>query len=264
VADDVRLYLCDGGAIRLPRAALTVGAGEPGELMTVPVMWYLLTHPRGNVIVDGGFAPAAAVDAQAHWGPGSPEVLMTPEQAVVPQLQRLDIDPASIRWIVQSHLHIDHTGALAAIDRFPDAQVLVTRTEYAWGHDPDSVANSYCWADYVKPGVDWVPLEEHEDGYDLFGDGTLRCWRTPGHTPGHQSIEIALRSGATFLLAIDAANSIAHLQERAFPAFMASAVASQRSVRKLRRLAWRSEAEVVFGHDADQWPTLRHPPEYYD
>jgi glyoxylase-like metal-dependent hydrolase (beta-lactamase superfamily II) len=256
--------MCDGGSICLPLTALFVGAGEPGEMMDVPVMWYLLVHPRGKVIVDGGFAPEVAIDANAHWGENSPTVTMAPEQALVPQLERLGVDLASIRWIVQSHLHIDHSGAVAVIDRFPNAQVLVTRTEYEWAHDPDSIPNSYCRADYLKLGIDWVTLEENEDGYDLFGDGTLRCWRTPGHTPGHQSIEINLRSGATFLLAIDAANSLDHLEERAFPAFMASAVETQRSVRKLRRLAWRSEATVIFGHDRHQWPMLQHPPNYYD
>ena len=50
---------------------------------------------------------------------------MTPEQAVLPSLERIGVDPASVRWIVQSHLHLDHTGALAEIEHFPNAQVLV-------------------------------------------------------------------------------------------------------------------------------------------
>ena len=45
-------------------------------------------------------------------------------------------DPADVRWIAQSHLHLDHTGALAAIEEFPNAEVLVTRTEHAWAHAP--------------------------------------------------------------------------------------------------------------------------------
>jgi hypothetical protein len=35
-------------------------------------------------------------------------------------------------------------------------------------------------------------------------------------------------------------------------------------VRKLRRLAWRADALVVAGHDPEQWPTLKHAPDYYD
>src|SRR5439155_27337004 len=127
--------------------------------------------------------------------------IMSPEQAVVPQLERLGIDLASIRWIVQSHLHLDHTGAVAAIDRFPNAQVLVTRTEWEWAQAPDTFTPpGHVKADYVKPGIDWVMLEDGDDGWDLFGDGTLRCWSTPGHSPGHQSCEVTLPGGRALVL----------------------------------------------------------------
>ena len=35
----------------------------------------------------------------------------------------------------------------------------------------------------TSPGVDWVLLEDSDDGYDLYGDGTLRMWQTPGTAP---------------------------------------------------------------------------------
>ena len=267
MSDEIRLYMFDGGSVYLPLRNFTLGAGGGGEMITTPVIWFVITHPRGNVIIDGGNAAEVAVDAKAHWGAitemSTP--IFTAEQAVVPSLERARIDLESIRWIVQSHLHLDHTGAVAAIDRFPNAQVLATRAEYEFGHAPASfTALGYCQADFVKPGIDWVLLEETDDGYDLFGHGTLRCWRTPGHSPGHQSFEVALPSGATYLLAVDAANSIDHLEERALPGFLVDAIETTRSVRKLRRLAWRSQATVVAGHDPDQWPTFKHAPEYYD
>jgi glyoxylase-like metal-dependent hydrolase (beta-lactamase superfamily II) len=263
----VRLYVFDGGSTYLPLRNVNMGQGLGGEMITTPTIWFLLTHPRGNVVVDGGNAPEVAVDARAHWGAitelSTPH--MTPEQACVPSLGRVGVDPASVRWIVQSHLHLDHTGALAVIDRFPNAQVLCTRTEYEWAHAPDSyTALGYCQADYVKPGIDWVLLEEGDDGWDLFGDGVLRCWRTPGHSPGHQSFEVALPSGSTFLLTVDAANTLDHLEERVLPGFLVDAVATVRSARKLRRLAWRSQATVIAGHDPDQWPSLKHAPDFYD
>jgi N-acyl homoserine lactone hydrolase len=267
VADEIRLYLFECGFINVPAAAMIAGAGLNGERLRNPTPWYLITHPRGNVIIDGGNAPEVAIDAAKHWGElgrRSP-VEMTPDQAVLPELEKLGVDPASIRWVVQSHLHLDHTGALAVIDRFPNAEVLVTKVEYDAAHNLDSwLAPAYCPADYDKPGVPWVLLDAHEaDGYDLFGDGTLILWNTPGHSPGHVSFEVHLPSGECFMLAIDAANTISLLEERDQPGFILDLPEGTRSVRKLRRLAWRAQATVIPGHDPEVWPSFKQAPEFY-
>jgi glyoxylase-like metal-dependent hydrolase (beta-lactamase superfamily II) len=263
---NIRLYLFQGGWIELPRRNVELGTTRGNEMLMTPVTWFVVTHPRGNVIIDGGNAPEVAVDARAHWGPimDTSTAHFKAEEALLPSLERVGIEPSSIRWIVQSHLHIDHTGAAAVIDQLSNAQVLATRTEHEFAHAPPGLAAlGYCPADYVKPGIDWALLEETDDGYDLFGDGTIRCWRTPGHSPGHQSIEVRVASGARYLLAVDAAMTLDHLEERVLPGFTLDAIESQRSVRKLRRLAWRSEATVIAGHDAVQWPTLDKAPAFY-
>jgi glyoxylase-like metal-dependent hydrolase (beta-lactamase superfamily II) len=263
---DVRLFLFQGGWIELPRRNVELGTTEGNEMLMTPVTWFVITHPRGNVIVDGGNAPEVAIDARAHWGPimDTSTAHFTADEALLPSLERAGIERESIRWVVQSHLHIDHTGALAVIHELPNAQVLATRTEYEFAHAPPSVAAlGYCQADFVKPGIDWALIEETDDGYDLFGDGSLRCWRTPGHSPGHQSIEVRLGSGERYLLAVDAAVTLDHLEERLLPGFSLDMLESVRSVRKLRRLAWRSEATVIAGHDPIQWPTLDKAPSYY-
>jgi N-acyl homoserine lactone hydrolase len=266
-AQDIRLYLFECGVIHVPLRNMNLGEGADGEMVTNPTPWYFLAHPRGNVVIDGGNAPEVAVDYRRHWGSitdvSTPE--MTPDEAALPAMRAAGLAAEEVRWIVQTHLHLDHTGALAVIEEFPNAEVLVTRREHAWAHAPASYAAlGYCQADYVKPGIPWVLLEQSEDGYDLFGDGTLRCWWTPGHTPGHMSIEINLPSGASFMLAADAANTIDHLHERKLPAFNVSVDDAINSVRRLRRLAWRRDATIVAGHDPQQWATLRHAPEFYD
>src|SRR4029077_12551029 len=118
MASDSRLYMFDGGWIRLPLRNYVLGRGETGEMIVTPVPWFVVTHERGNVIIDGGNAPEVAVDAKAHLGSITDHstMLMTPDQAVLPSLERVGIDPASIRWIVQTHLHFDHSGALAVVD----------------------------------------------------------------------------------------------------------------------------------------------------
>ena len=220
MADDIRLYLFECGTIRIPRYVVNAGDALNEERIDNPTPWYLLTHPRGNVVIDGGNAPEVADDPVKHWGvlaERSP-VLMRPDQALLPELERIGVTPESIRWVVQSHLHIDHTGALAVIDRLPNAEVLVTRTEYDTAHNLQSWERAaYCPADYDKPGVPWSLLEDSEDGYDLFGDGTLRCWRTPGHTAGHLSFEVTLPSGDVFILAVDAGEHDGPPQREADP-----------------------------------------------
>jgi hypothetical protein len=66
------------------------------------------------------------------------------------------------------------------------------------------------------------------------------------------------------MLAMDAANTIDHLEERVVSGFMLDAVATRRSIQRLRRLAWRADAMVIAGHDPDQWPTIKRAPEFYD
>jgi glyoxylase-like metal-dependent hydrolase (beta-lactamase superfamily II) len=266
VASDIRLYLFECGVINLPRYVVNAEDALDQGRVRNPTPWYVITHPRGNIVIDGGNAPEVAEDAVKHWGflaERSP-VEMTPEQAVLPELASIGVDPASIRWVVQSHLHLDHTGALAVIDRLPNAQVLVTRTEHATAHHPESWERAaYCPADYDKPGIPWRLLEDDEDGYDLYGDGTLICWRTPGHTAGHLSFEVHLRSGTAFVLAVDAANTIDHLEETRNPAFALSVPDAVRSVRRLRRLAERAQAVVIPGHDPDHWPEFTLAPGFY-
>ena len=265
-ADGVKLHMFEGGTIRCRVHNVKLGQGQ-GEPFEFPVPWFVVEHPRGLAVIDGGIAAACAGDPLEHWGEIANTYwpVMRPDQACVPALEAAGFDPADVRYVLQSHLHLDHTGALAAIDRFPNAEVIATRDDYEYAHAPDWYADAvYIDDDFKHEGVRWSLLDAHEDGYDVFGDGLVRCWRTPGHAPGHQSFEIKLANSGTFLLTIDAAYTSDHWNERALPGFLASAVETVRSVRKLHRIARRSNATVVTGHDPDAWRTFKHSPAAYD
>jgi N-acyl homoserine lactone hydrolase len=266
VPERVRLHMFDGGTLRCHVENIKMNQGL-GEEYEIPVPWFLVEHPKGLVVIDGGNAAECAIDAKQHWGDITAVYwpVMEPEQACVPALKAAGFDPADVRYVLQSHLHLDHTGALGAIDQFPHAEVIVRRAEHQYAFAPDwFAAGGYIQKDFNKPGVPWSIIEDNEDGYDLFGDGVIRCWSTPGHAPGHQSFEVTLPNSGTMLLTVDAAYTMDHWEEKALPGFLASVVDTVRSVRKLHRLAARSNATVVTGHDPDMWPTFKHSPEAYD
>jgi len=104
VPDSVELHLFTSGTL--------VFAG-----FEVPVPFFLIRHPDGNVVVDGGNPLAVARDPRAHLGPLADvfEVHMTAEDHCLAQLERIGADPAAITHVVQTHLHmvsLQQTGAV--------------------------------------------------------------------------------------------------------------------------------------------------------
>lgn len=260
----IRLYMMQSGTqvCRLRDIKMNQGNGDPYE---IPVPWFLLIHPAGNVIIDGGLAAEGLDDPKAYWGEAVEafQPVMTPDQGCVAQIKQLGVDPHDIRYVVLSHLHSDHTGA---IGRFPHATHIVQRAEYDYANAPDwYVSGAYVRRDFDRIGLRWQFLAgKATDGYDLFDDGTLRMIYTPGHSVAHQSFLVRLPRSGPILLTVDAAYTMDHWNEKALPGIMASAVDSVRSVKKLHALAEREGAMVVTGHDPDTWPRLRHAPDYYD
>lgn len=260
---DIRLYMFSCGSLKTVTSSIKMNQGnDPYE---IPVPWFLITHPKGNVVIDGGNAAEVATDPRGHWGAVCDvyEPVMREDEACLPQLAKLGVDPASVRFVLQSHLHLDHTGA---VGRFPNATHAVQRCEYEYAFTPDwFAAGGYIRNDFDRPNLKWMFLDgPHTDHYDLYGDGVIKMIFSPGHASGHQSFLITLPKSGPILLTVDAAYTTDHWNEKALPGFVASAVDTVRSVRKLHAVAEKTGAQVVTGHDPVTWPKFKHAPEFYD
>ncbi|MDM1545300.1 N-acyl homoserine lactonase family protein [Ignatzschineria indica] len=259
----IKLYMLQTGTIKCKENNIKMNADpNPYE---IPIPWFLITHPKGNVIIDGGTSVECATDPKAHWG-GITDVywpVMTEEEGCYNAVQALGIDPESIKFVLQSHLHLDHTGA---IGRFPNATHVVQRKEYEYAYSADWFASGgYIKKDFDQPNLKWHFLSlENDDQFDLYGDGSIIMIPTPGHSPGHCSFLITLPNQGSILLAIDAAYTTEHWDDKVLPGFLTSAIESARSVAKLRFIAQQTEALVVTGHDPDTWDSFRKAPKYYD
>lgn len=260
----IRLYMLQSGTQRCKVHDIKMNQGN-GADYEIPVPWFLLIHPKGNIVIDGGLAAEGLADPRAYWGDTVDfyQPVMMECQGCVAQLASLGLAPEDVRFVVLSHLHSDHTGA---IGRFPNATHIVQRREYEYAFAPDwFAAGAYARSDFDRPGLKWTFLEgDSTDHYDPYDDGVLRMVFTPGHTLGHQSFLVTLPNSGSILLAADAAYTFDHWNEKALPGLMASAVDTVRSVRKLRALAERVGAAVVTGHDPEAWPIFKQAPVFYD
>lgn len=226
----------------------------------MPVPFFALRHPEGLVLVDGGNPLAVARDAQAHWGGLADvfEVHMSEAQHCQAQLREFGVGPDDVSHVVQTHLHIDHTGALG---HFPNALVVVhaRELEAALAAD-DPMRSGYVRADYDRPELRWQTVERDTD---LFGDGLIRLLETPGHAAGHMSLVVALADTGPVLITADACDNRAQWEGRAHVRALHSREQAARSLRRLHDLAAQTGARVVFGHDPENWAQLQHAPECY-
>jgi glyoxylase-like metal-dependent hydrolase (beta-lactamase superfamily II) len=247
----VRLFAFSCGWLSGPLGAFL--AGERGRLR-VPVPCYLVEHPKGRVLFDSGLHPDLRSDPLGRLGELGRvfEVELDAHEVVGARLAALGVDPAQVGWLVNSHLHFDHTGGNAQL---PNARLVVQRREWEAGRCAEAIAaNHYDPKDYDL-GHD---LEVVDGEHDLFGDGTVTCLPTHGHTPGHQALRVRLDSGE-IVLAADACYLRRTLEELHLPGIVSDREAALESLRRLRRLA-AAGARIFYGHDPDFWTGVPQAP----
>jgi N-acyl homoserine lactone hydrolase len=233
----------------------------------VPIQCFLVEHPSvGPFLVDTGLPPAAAHDVREALGRRAAiayRIRMQEGEAVTDRLVARGIDPLSIGIVVMTHMHYDHTGAIAQL---PRSTFVVDGREweaavdggFLQGYRRALFDHDYDWRtlDFGAAQVD--SFASFGRAIDLFGDGSVRLLSTPGHTKGHMSVLLRLRSGRELLLAGDAAYARRSIDEELVPVFLDDVHRYMRSLREIRRyLELTPSALVICGHDAESRPDVR-------
>jgi glyoxylase-like metal-dependent hydrolase (beta-lactamase superfamily II) len=219
--------------------------GQTGR-MRMPVAAFVVEHPRGTLVFDTGMHPEV-ISSTARLRKTAPlfDIELDPSRLLAGQLAAVDIDASRVTHAAVSHLHFDHAGGLTCV---PNARLLVQRDEWRAAFHPGLIEFGVFNPDDFDLGHE---REELEGEHDVFGDGSVRLVRTPGHTAGHQSLLIEDRA----LLVGDACYCRLALDLDALPPFAADAS------RQRKTFAWLREQEssginLVFSHDATQWKSL--------
>jgi len=94
----MRLYVFTSGSLGgFPKAALQIGG--QGNIDWAPVSFYVLTHPKGNIIFDTGNNDKTIADAAGWWGPLAKGfgLKMTKDDAIPAQLAKIGMSVKDIK-----------------------------------------------------------------------------------------------------------------------------------------------------------------------
>ncbi len=222
---------------------------QSGSRFRAPVPGFLVIHPKGKLLFDTGIDCRAAADPVAHLGQRLAttfEIVAAADEHVAGQLAHLGLACGDIKYVANSHLHFDHCGCNAL---FPRAEFLLQRAELAAAR----ALKSHAFA----PGWDHA-LDYHEiDGeHDVFGDASVILFPTPGHTQGHQSLKVQVGKGRWIVMTADACYTQEHLDRDLLPGVAWNGPLMHETMAGLRQIGERSDTELIFGHDGDQWLRL--------
>jgi N-acyl homoserine lactone hydrolase len=247
----LNVYAFTCGWLTLPMGLLL--RGEKGRL-TVPVPSYLIEHPRGRVIFDTGLHVDTQTEPDRRLGrlASIHTVGFKPGEEIAGRLSALGRKPEDIDLIINSHLHFDHCGGN---QQLPNATLLIQQREWEAAHDADLIESVY----YNPQDYDHGHRVRTIDGeHDVFGDGSVVCIPTHGHTPGHQSLRVQIGSDHVVLTG-DACYLRRTLDELHLPTAMYNREQMLESLKRLRAMR-AAGMMIITGHDPELWQTIPQAP----
>jgi len=258
---DIKVHAFHGGGEIADMSVFDPFHPEVGTKVEIPYFFYVIEHPDGNVLFDTGGHPALIDNPRERLGDAADafEVTMKEGDDVVAQLGAGGFQPSDVQSVVLSHLHYDHAGG---VEFFPEARFYAQQRELEFAHWPPVYQREiYLPADFDHP-VEWVELT---GDHDLFGDGRVMVFPTPGHTAGHQSMLVRFEQDRAIVLVADAAYLPRNIDENILPGIVWSPDAMVASWRRIRELQRRHGAELLFTHDL-AWPekTRVAPEQWYE
>ncbi|MEE8153435.1 MAG: MBL fold metallo-hydrolase [Phycisphaerales bacterium] len=179
-------FRLDGGSMFgvVPR---TIWASrlEPDHNNRIPLQTNCLLLDDGSrrVLVETGFGD--------KWSDKERGFYELQHRAVIDALREVGCEPDQIDFVVVTHLHFDHAGGLTRLDdsgdavpAFPNAQVIVQRTEWEDALANKSTMTRTYLRSHLDPIADRVRLSDG-DSEVLPG---LNVWPMVGHTWGQQAV----------------------------------------------------------------------------
>jgi len=263
---ELDIYGIQTGSVKVKRSHRNASMGIPQIMIDpfwtpwLPIWTWVIRHPEGIVLVDTGENVRVndkdyfACDPINGWVNKSILGFQVEKEAEIQyQLNLLNIQPKDIRFLVLTHLHIDHVDGL---QYFPDSQIFLSRSEHErpFGNVP-CLLPSWFKPELITHSTGKLP---HFSGaFPLTKQEDLWMVPTPGHTYGHQSL--LLRGEKTdVLFAGDVAFSQQQLLAGKVAGINVDKKASRHSHKQIK--AYAQERPLVFlpSHDPESGMRLQN------
>ncbi|WP_343924124.1 N-acyl homoserine lactonase family protein [Rhodoglobus aureus] len=226
-----------------------------------PTHAVLIEHPEGRILWDTGLPR----NWEEQWAPaGFNDYFPVTEDVNATTgwldsgLASLELAPEDIDVLVLSHLHYDHVGNARMFDN-GKTRIIANNNEIAGVKTIEgTVDGAHLVSEFLG-----LPLEGTPGDVDLV-EG-VHLINTPGHTWGTMSLQLDLPNDGTKIFTSDAI----YLKDSYGPPIVGSPIVWDNrmwleSVHKLRGIADRTGAELIFGHDKDQIELIKTgPDEFY-
>jgi N-acyl homoserine lactone hydrolase len=253
-----RLYLLDCGESDTKDVSMWSPGVDVGQPRTFSDSCYLIRHAKDWLLWETGVSDSiAAMPDGLVVGNGM--LTLHVHKTLRSQLQELGVAPTDVTHLGFSHFHGDHVGNA---NLFTAATLYVQQAEYDAAFGPDAAKSGFNPAFYNK--LRDSRMVKLDGDYDLFGDGSVMIYSTPGHTPGHQSLLVRLPKTGPVLLSGDAVHFRENWENRRVPARNFNKEQSLASMEKLAQILEREHATLWINHDKPQTDGLQHAPEYFE
>lgn len=238
----VELHVLDCGTIDISDLDDFSSAGDfAGQTETFTNTCWLVRHPEGDLVWDTG------VPGMLAGQPAFEQDIYTVSlsSTLTQQLRERGISTSEIEFVSISHSHFDHVGQ---VDQVSGATWIVHEDEYAYmfpSSDDESEGETPFGA-FASMNFDVFTGEK-----DVFGDGAVVIFPTPGHTPGHTALQVNLSEMGPVLLTGDLYHRTESRLLKRVPRFNSDEARTLESMAAFEERAERLGARVIIQHEMD-------------
>jgi N-acyl homoserine lactone hydrolase len=260
VAD--KLYRLDcGHSLANDESVWTPGENVGRDIEFSSTCW-LINHKGEWLLWDTG-VPQTALNNPQGWSTLPKLIVYHLDRTITDQLAEIRVKPGDIGRVAVSHTHGDHIGNVWL---FPDSTIMMQRAEYSWIHSADGPNDNVNQLMALARKLLGTPkkLQLLDGDTDVFGDGSVTLFSTPGHTPGHQSLLVHLKKSGFVILSGDVAHTEENFEKDIVPSLNTDKAASIASMEKVRQMIATYRATLFINHDKSQSDKLKLLPAFYD